>query len=201
MTNRTATITVGGEKSDPIELGEEGTPQGSVLSPLFFNLALLPLPHLLEQIDGIDHALYADDITVWTAKAGSDGWIEDSLQRAATTVHEYAKSCGLSCAPQKSELLLIQPGRHKKAPQPAVTVSIDGIEIKPTQQCRILGLLLQNNGKAHPAVVKTKTTTEQILGMLRRVSNRNRGLKEDDAIRLVRAFVVSRVTTRSRISS
>lgn len=160
LTNRTATITVGGEKSDPIELGERGTPQGSVLSPMLFNLALLPLPHLLEQIDGIDHALYADDITVWTAKAGSDGWIEDSLQRAATTVHEYAKSCGLSCAPHKSELLLIQPGRPKKAPQPAITVRIDGIEIKPTQQCRILGLLLQNNGKPDAAVVKIKTTTE-----------------------------------------
>ncbi|XP_077528153.1 uncharacterized protein LOC144139764 [Haemaphysalis longicornis] len=104
LTNRTATITVGEEKSKTIDLGERGTPQGSVLSPLLFNPALLPLHHLLEQIDGIDHTLYTDDITVWTLQAGFDVWIEDSLQRAATTMHEYAKSCGVRCAPQKSEL-------------------------------------------------------------------------------------------------
>lgn len=89
-------------------------------------------------------------------KAGSDGWIEEVLQQAATTVHEYAKSCGLSCAPQKSELLIIQPGKPKKAPQPAVSVTIDGTNIKPTEQCRVLGLILQSNGKAQAAVDKIK---------------------------------------------
>lgn len=51
--------------------------------------------------------MYADDITVWTNRAGSDAWMEGVLQRAADTVHGYAKSCGLSCAPQKSELLIV----------------------------------------------------------------------------------------------
>lgn len=92
------------------------------------------------------------------ARAGSDAWVEEALQRAATTVREYAKSCGLSCAPQKSELLMIQPGKPKKEPLPNVTITIDGTAIKPTQQIRILGLLLQSDGKAHAAVTKIKTT-------------------------------------------
>lgn len=142
----------------------------------------------------MDHAFYADDITVWTNRAGSNAWVEDALQRAATTVHDYAKTCGLSCAPQKSELLMVQPGRPKKEPPPNVTITIDGMAIKPTQQIRILGLLLQSDARAYAAVTKIKNTSEQILSMIRRVSNRNRGLKEDDAMRLVRAFVVSRVT-------
>lgn len=193
LTDRTATIAISGTKSDPITLGERGTPQGSVISPLLFNLALLPLPRLLEQIEGIDHAFYADDITVWTTRAGSEGWMEETLQQAATTVHEYAKSCGLSCAPQKSELLLVQPGVNNNT-RCRITVQIDGVEVKPTQQCRILGLMLRNDGKADAAIAKVRTTTEQVLGMLRRVANRNRGIKEDDAIRLVRAFVISRIT-------
>ncbi|KAL1483399.1 hypothetical protein MTO96_033223 [Rhipicephalus appendiculatus] len=89
---------------------------------------------------------------------------------------------------------MIQPGKPKKEPPPNVTITIDGMVIKPTQQIRILGLLLQSDGKAQAAVTEIKATTEQILAMIRRVSNRNRGLKEDDAMRLVRAFVVSRVT-------
>lgn len=194
LTKRTAAIRIGEEQSEPVELGDRGTPQGSVLSPLLFNLTPLPLPELLNQIEGVDHAFYADDITLWTNRAGSDAWAEEALQRAATTIHEYAKTCGLSCAPQKSELLMAQPGRPKKEPPPNVIITIDGTEIKPTQQLRILGLLLRSDGKAHVAVDKIKTTSEQILSMIRRVTNRSKGIKEDDTLRLVQAFVVSRVT-------
>ncbi|KAL1451294.1 hypothetical protein MTO96_043873 [Rhipicephalus appendiculatus] len=118
------------------------------------------LPDLLKQIEGVDQAFYADDIALSTARAGSDAWAEEASQRAATTVHEYAKSTA----------------------------------IKPTQHIRILGLLLESDGKAQATITKIKTTTEQIHSMIRRVSNRNRGLKEDDAKRLVRAFIVSWVT-------
>ncbi|XP_037557435.1 uncharacterized protein LOC119434340, partial [Dermacentor silvarum] len=62
---------------------------------------------------------------------------------------------------QKSELLMIQPGKPKKEVPPNVIITIDGTAIKPTQQIRILGLLLQSDGKAHAAVKKIKTATEQ----------------------------------------
>ncbi|XP_077547715.1 uncharacterized protein LOC144159942 [Haemaphysalis longicornis] len=142
---------------------------------------------------GLDHAFYADDITVWTNRAGSEGWMEETLQRAATTVHEYAKSCGLSCAPQKSELLVVQPGVGKRS-RCGLKIEIDGIQVEPTQQCRILGLLLRSDGKADAVVDKICLTSEQDLGMLRRVAKKNRGIKENDALRLVHAFVVTRTT-------
>ncbi|XP_077551209.1 uncharacterized protein LOC144164821 [Haemaphysalis longicornis] len=193
LEDRAAILTIGNAKTDPITLGERGTPQGSVISPLLFNLALLHLPKLLGRIEGLDHAFYADDITVWTNRAGSEGWMEETLQRAATTVHEYAKSCGLSCAPQKSELLVVQPGVGKRS-RCGLKIEIDGIQVEPTQQCRILGLLLRSDGKADAAVDKICLTSEQVLGMLRRVAKKNRGIKENDALRLVQAFVVTRTT-------
>ncbi|XP_075560579.1 uncharacterized protein LOC142592789 [Dermacentor variabilis] len=198
LTNGTANIRIEEERSEPVELGDRGTPQGSVLSPLLFNLALLPLPELLNQIEGVDHAFYADDILVWTNRAGSDAWAKEALQRAATTVHEYATTCGLSCAPQKSELLIVQPGRPKNEPPPNIIITIDGTKIKPTQQIRILGLLLRSDGKAYAAVNKIKTTSEQVLSMIRRVTNWNRRIKEEYSLRLVQAFVVSRVKYSAR---
>ncbi|KAH7931820.1 hypothetical protein HPB51_029668 [Rhipicephalus microplus] len=89
---------------------------------------------------------------------------------------------------------MIQLGKPKREPLPNVTITIDGMAIKPTQQIKLLGVVLQSDGKAQAAVTKIKCSTEQILGMIRRVSKGNRGLEEDDAMRLVRAFVVSRVT-------
>ncbi|XP_077564339.1 uncharacterized protein LOC144179776 [Haemaphysalis longicornis] len=166
LTKRTATIRIGEEWSEPMELGDRGTPQGSVLSPLLFNLALLPLPRLLQEIEG----------------------------RVVTTVYEYSKTCGLSCAPHKSELLMVEPGRPKKEPPPNVIVTIDGTKIEPTQQVCILGLLLCDDGKATAATHTFKTISEQISSMIRSVTNRNLGIKEDDALKLVQVFIVSRIT-------
>ncbi|XP_077548051.1 uncharacterized protein LOC144160739 [Haemaphysalis longicornis] len=194
LSSRKARISVGEERSEPIELGERETPQGTVLSPVLFNLALLLLPRLLDQIEGIGYAFYADDITIWTERAGSDGWTEETLQAAALTMHGYVKTCGLNGAPQKSELLVIQPGKPLKQPPPDIRIQIDGTKVKPTDTCRILDLLIQDNRKAHAAVDKIKTSAEKILAMLRRVSTRNRGLKEDDALRLMQAFTTSRIT-------
>ncbi|KAH7991060.1 hypothetical protein HPB51_026459 [Rhipicephalus microplus] len=172
-----------------------GTPQESVLSPLLFNLALLPLLDLLKQIEGgVDHVFYTDDITLLMARARYDNWAEEVLKRAATTVHEYVKLYDLSGAPQKSELLIIQPRKLKRAPPPSATITIDVMIIKPTKQIKIFGLLLQNDGKTQATVTKIKTATEQILRMIRKVLNRNRGLQDDDVMRLVPAFVVPRVT-------
>ncbi|XP_049269066.1 uncharacterized protein LOC125757537 [Rhipicephalus sanguineus] len=53
---------------------------------------------------GVQHALYADDITLW-ATQGFLGSIETCLQHAASIVDNYARSCGLECSPTKSDLL------------------------------------------------------------------------------------------------
>ncbi|KAG0421442.1 hypothetical protein HPB47_002668 [Ixodes persulcatus] len=46
-----------------------------------------------------------------------------------------------------------------------------------------------NNGKAGASIDKIKVSTEQISNMIRRVTNSRRGLKEDDALTLVQAFL------------
>ncbi|KAM7312377.1 hypothetical protein ISCGN_009282 [Ixodes scapularis] len=98
---------VGSMKSNSFELGSKGTPQGTVLSPLLFNLALRGLPEALGAVPGVEHAIYADDITLW-CREGNDAEIEERLQAAAKIVEDYAEECGLKCAPEKSELLVLR---------------------------------------------------------------------------------------------
>lgn len=90
LSNRTAEIHFGPLKSDPFTLGSKGTPQGSVLSPLLFNITLIPMTKLLVAVPNLSHSLYADDITLWTTK-GSDGEIEYTLQTGADIVSEQAR--------------------------------------------------------------------------------------------------------------
>lgn len=81
LTGRKAKIMIGDLVSEEIEMGSAGTPQGSVLSPMLFNLALIGLPTKLQAIEGLNHTIYADDITLWV-RSGSDGEIEEMLQTA-----------------------------------------------------------------------------------------------------------------------
>lgn len=46
----------------------EGAPQGAVILPTLFHIGMIVLAKKLEDIPGIRHSFYADDITIWTTK-------------------------------------------------------------------------------------------------------------------------------------
>ncbi|KAH7938813.1 hypothetical protein HPB52_000756 [Rhipicephalus sanguineus] len=97
-------------------ISSNGTPQGSVISPMLFNLVMLDLAQQLQQVDNIHHTIYADDITIWACQ-GSDGQVESALQTAIDTVEAYLQGTGLRCSPAKSELLLYKPIQRGRPPQ------------------------------------------------------------------------------------
>lgn len=202
LTGRKAKITVGDLVSEEIEIGSAGTPQGSVISPLLFNLALFGLPAKLEEIEGLNHTIYADDITLWV-KEGNDGQIEQTLQSAIETVEQYLEGTGLVCSAEKSELLLYRPTRRGRKPNSyrgADNVETD-IELKTADdkpiskvdKIRVLGLLIEAKGNNGETIRKLEGTVSQVMRLIKRIANRHSGMKEGNMIRLVQAFVISRI--------
>ncbi|KAM7287767.1 hypothetical protein ISCGN_031458 [Ixodes scapularis] len=179
LTDRTAILNIGSHTSDPHQLGPRGTPQGAVLSPLLLNLALKGLPEVLNNIPGIEHAIYADDITIW-CKSGSDAQVEESLQRAANAVASYAKDCGLQCSPQKSELLVFK-NPYSRQPPADLNIYINGQEVPKPKEVRILGQIPCQSGRNLSTINKLTTSTTHVVGMLRRIRNQRSGLKEKEA--------------------
>lgn len=53
---------------------------------------------------------------------------------------------------------------------------------------------MKANTKNYDTIRSLTKVTEQIIQMIRRITNRHRGMKEQDTIRLVQAFVISRLT-------
>lgn len=68
LDSRTFSIRIGKESVGHFT-SERGVPQGSVLAPVLFNVALLPLAWQLATIPDIFFLIYADDITVWSVHA------------------------------------------------------------------------------------------------------------------------------------
>lgn len=192
LTARTAFLQIGDLKSKIITLPSIGTPQGAVLSPLLFNLAILNIPKRLETIPHLHYSLYADDITLWVT-GGSDAHIEDTLQQGAQAVSEEALLAGLACSPAKSELLLL-PSKFGSRSPPNISVSIDGHLIPEVPILKVLGLVIQRNRGNTQYLSKLSSHVNQTIGLLKRISGRNHGLREEERLRLVQTFVISRIT-------
>jgi RNA-directed DNA polymerase len=76
---------------------EEGTPQGSVLSPLLSNIYLNPLDHLMKKA-GIEMVRYADD---WIALCRS----AEEAKRAMNKAEKWLNHNGLELHPEKTRLV------------------------------------------------------------------------------------------------
>ena len=62
LSDRVARVRVGNTLSDTVQIAN-GTPQGSVLSPLLFLLMLHDLPS--REVHGLRTSVFADDVAVW----------------------------------------------------------------------------------------------------------------------------------------
>lgn len=79
------------------EAGEEGTPQGSVISPLLANLYLNPLDHLMAE-SGCEMVRYADDFVLLCRSREA---AEDALAR----VQAWVWANGLTLHPEKTRIV------------------------------------------------------------------------------------------------
>ncbi|XP_077524015.1 uncharacterized protein LOC144135145 [Amblyomma americanum] len=147
------------------------------------------LPPLLNDVPGIRHSLYADDITLW-ATHGSLGQIEANLKQAATIVDGYARRCGLECSPTKSEFVHLRPNPKCTT---KIYLTLASGPIPEHDEVRVLGLLINRNRKIDTTLQKLRKIGDQVGRMVRRVSNKRGGLRCKDALRLANAFVTSRI--------
>lgn len=84
--------------------------------------------------------------------------------------------------------------RRTKNDKDNIEINLQGHKITPCSSIRVLGLFVQADTKWNIMLQRLTRATEQVVHMIRRVTNRHRGMKEDDTIRLVQAFVLSRLT-------
>ncbi|KAK8780271.1 hypothetical protein V5799_018390 [Amblyomma americanum] len=186
LRNRTATVGLGELRSDVFHTPCKGTPQGSVISPVLVNVAMIGLANRLKKIQGIQHAMYADDVTIWTTQ-GSLGEKQERLQEAATCVENYTKERGLRCSTEKSELLRI--GKHPT--QATLEVTLEGQLVPEKNMIRILGMWLQSSRKCSHTISLLSKAAEQVGRMINRLSQKRHRMREEDTLKLVNILIIS----------
>ncbi|KAG0416224.1 hypothetical protein HPB47_006600 [Ixodes persulcatus] len=115
--------------------------------------------------------------------------MQEQLQEAIDTVGDYVRPRGLACFPAKSGLLLIK--RRKTSSD--IELYSEGRKISKVKSIKILGLQIQADGGNKETTNIIKEATYQTIRLISRVSNRYHGMKEENRIRLIRAFMISRI--------
>lgn len=108
LENRTFEIRTGND--DPkTYYNDRGVPQGSIISPLLFNLVMRKVAIDIHKTSGARLTVYADDITLWTERDDYPTTEEAciDLQAALFALENAIQAAGMHPSPEKSTLLLL----------------------------------------------------------------------------------------------
>jgi len=118
-------------------ISHKGTPQGSILSPLLFNIYL---KNVGRHIHKDSHILqYADDIVLFASNKDIS-LARDSLALSLESIFLFLASLGLSLSPSKSQSIIFS--RKRKIEDPFAPFTINDTQIPIVEQVRFLGVIL-----------------------------------------------------------
>ena len=122
LKNRTFQYIVGDKKSD-VKQAKRGLPQGSVLSPLLFNIMMSDLPHL-ENLTVLD---FADDIA-YIVTAPTIDLASPTLENAIRALEGWARRWELMINPEKSKAMCFTKQRKALDRKPSLKINNTDIE-------------------------------------------------------------------------
>ncbi|KAM7303544.1 hypothetical protein ISCGN_013496 [Ixodes scapularis] len=192
LSARTARIQMEGDTYTEFKVNDgSGTPRGAVISLLIFNIAMIPLSRRLQEIGGLHHAVCANDITIWTSLPSPH--MGNTIKAGVEVVKEEAKNLGLEGAAEKSALLMRSPQNRKHKVDMKFYLILQNIGIPRVNQTRALGLEISISSRQCDAIRSIRQNADSAARLIRRVSRRNYGLKENGTCRVVQAFTLRRI--------
>eukprot|EP00117_Sycon_ciliatum_P000851 scpid57700/ scgid6755/ RNA-directed DNA polymerase from mobile element jockey; Reverse transcriptase len=116
-----------------------GVPQGSILGPVLFNLAVRKLP---ECVASTKVRQFADDVSVY--KSGRDPQkLTADLARDVLSIRNFLRDHGLKLNAEKTQFIIFRP--KSKAVPANLQLSIDSTSIPPSATIKYLGLLFDEH--------------------------------------------------------
>ena len=168
LCNRTQKVAVGNDSSPSFHC-TKGVPQGSVLSPLLFNIYVSDLHDLAKQNNSTLRS-FADDMTLYHSDI-SPVQASKSVSAAVSTLNNELMELGLPINIEKSAALYIHPSapiRKVTSSMSTPTVLLNGTPIKIVTEMRVLGVIVDNKLSWSPHVESVISKVCWKIGILQR---------------------------------
>ncbi|KAG0412675.1 hypothetical protein HPB47_010193 [Ixodes persulcatus] len=167
-----------------------GVPQGAVLSPLLFNLAMTDLAQALEAVPQVCYTIYADDVTLWTTTGNATDQ-QSHMQSALDIVTTFTCNTGFELSKDKTMYMVIPAKRRSSSSD--MQLCVEGTPITPTDNIKIMGVPFNKNRRASTWITQVKKHWKDGLDLLRAITSKAWGAQEDLLRHLVRTLLVSKV--------
>jgi len=183
LTNRSIQVRVNGVLSSRYGV-ENGVPQGSVISPLLFNIAVSDIPSQVTE-SGVKISQFADDIALWKTHKNIL-FAGKKVHQGLTAIVDWCGNWGFQLSPQKTVGVLFT----QKKSTPKLEIKIDGKDVQFKKEARFLGLIFDDklSWKKHLDYVQDRC--KKRLNLLRCISGSTWGADGPLLLRLYKALIV-----------
>ena len=188
LSERTQAVVINNVSSEPANL-TCGVPQGSVLSPILFNIYTQPLGEIARKY-GVYYHFYADDTQLYisfSVKESNTSVIH--LSKCIEDIRSWMQSNLLMLNDSKTEVILLG-SRQQLSKFNDLQVSVGNVAIKPCSKVKNLGVIFDSNMSMEDHVsnvCKSSYSYIRLLGKLRKY------VDKATSIKVTHAFVTSRL--------
>lgn len=201
LTNRTFQVVWKGSQSAVSGL-EMGVPQGSVIAPLLFNLAIHDIDMAVKN-SPVHMAVYADDVAVWLeTKSRKVTAINNKsnskyltsmkeFQRVVSFIDNYLWQRGFALAPEKTVFLLVAPAAHKA--RGLTSLRVQGTNIEPQPMVKYLGTYFTNKNNNNMQINENISKANRAINVIRMLSRMPWASQPRTQVYLAQALVRSRL--------
>ena len=174
-------------------LQEEGIPQGSVLSPTLFNVAI---NGLLEQVPvGVHGLAFADDYAIVCSKSTAVEACQ-KIQEAVNAATAWASARGFKFSSEKTKAIRFCRLRRREA---IPTLFLDGSILPYEEKIKYLGIVFDQKLTFFNHINETVCNVKLRLNILKVVSSFNWGADRTTLLRIYQALCLSKIEYGSQI--
>ena len=199
LDNRQISVRVNGEVSDTLDT-ENGCPQGSVLSPLLFNIIMNSLSTAIQKENDanniseqtkIDLAQFVDDGAFWT-RSQSLKIVAKRSQKLLNAIENWSNEWGFTVNPQKTQVIIFS--NHKKDVINNAPKLILLGNILEYQKCiKFLGITFDHYLTWNEHIQNLKIRCSKDLNLLRMISGTDWGADKKSLMLLYQALIMSKI--------
>ena len=182
VTNRTMQVRVGSELSVTHNL-ENGTPQGSIISPLLFLIMINDLPN---DITETETTLFADDSCLFKSGRNLD-FILHKMQNSLNKLVEWCDLNGFKISKEKTVAVLFT---HRRDHIDGI-LRINGSPVKVERKAKFLGIVFDSRLTWNDHVNYVVEKCKKRLNLLRAISGNSWGANKKTLLMIYRSLIRS----------